>query len=162
MIARQEGKGELEDRYVALLRGINVGGKNILPMKDLVALFSDTGCADPRSYIQSGNVIFRAQPSVASRLPTVIVNAIADRFGFNAAVVLRSAEELRSVVKENPFIQAGVPFEALHIVFLRDIPSAAQIAALDPDRSLPDEFVVRNQRLCSAEHKMWLLKQMKA
>jgi uncharacterized protein (DUF1697 family) len=58
--------------YIALLRGINVGGKNIVPMADLVRMFSEAGCADVRHYIQSGNVVFSAEPSCAERIETTI------------------------------------------------------------------------------------------
>ena len=56
-------------RHVALLRGINVGGKNLLPMKELVALCEEAGAAEVSTYIQSGNVVFTASKDVAARLP---------------------------------------------------------------------------------------------
>ena len=55
--------------HVALLRGINVGGKNRLPMKSLSALFTDAGCTDVQTFVQSGNVIFRATPNLALQIP---------------------------------------------------------------------------------------------
>ena len=76
--------------HVALLRGINVGGKNVLPMKDLVAIFRVAGCRDVRTYIQSGNVIFRAPQAVVSRLPGVVAKAVSDRFGFRPPIVMRT------------------------------------------------------------------------
>src|SRR5438105_5723824 len=93
--------------HVALLRGINVGGKNKLPMSDLVAMFADAGCADVRSYIQSGNVVFRASAEHAARVPALVGAAIAERFGFRVPVVLRTADELREVSAHNPFLAAG-------------------------------------------------------
>ncbi len=54
---------------MALLRGVNVGGKNLLPMKDLSRLFEEAGCANVRTYIQSGNVLFSASPAKAAKLP---------------------------------------------------------------------------------------------
>ena len=56
--------------YLALLRGINVGGKNKLPMKDLTEIFIAAGCENVRTFIQSGNVIFRASPALSQQLPT--------------------------------------------------------------------------------------------
>jgi len=60
------------DLYVALLRGINVGGKNRLSMEDLVAMFAEAGCGEVLTYIQSGNVVFRATEARASRVPAAI------------------------------------------------------------------------------------------
>ena len=72
----------IRDSYVALLRGINVGGKNALPMKDLAAMFSAAGCEDVVTYIQSGNVVFRARPPVAAKVPAAIAGAILARSGY--------------------------------------------------------------------------------
>ncbi len=133
--------------YVALLRGINVGGKNMLPMKDLVALCSNAGCSDVKSYIQSGNLVFRAKPTLAPRLPDLIAKAIADQFGARVPVVVRSADELRRVAKGNPFLRAGADVGTLHVAFLSDLPSAARVAVLDPNRSPPDQFTVRAREI---------------
>lgn len=129
--------------WVALLRGVNVGGKNRLPMRDLVEIFGDAGCADPTSYIQSGNVVFRASRATASRVPTVVEEAVADRFGFRAPVLLRLAAELATVARENPFVQGGADVATLHVAFLADLPSEDRVASLVPDRSPPDEFAFR-------------------
>ena len=93
--------------HVALLRGINVGGKNKLPMKELVAIFAGAGCADVRSYIQSGNVVFHASEKLAPCLPALVATAIAERFGWRVPVVMRTADELREVSEHNPFLAAG-------------------------------------------------------
>jgi uncharacterized protein (DUF1697 family) len=133
------------DFHVALLRGVNVGGKNKLPMKDLAKLFADAGCTDVRTYIQSGNVVFRAKPAVARRVNTVVAAAIAKRFGFEAPVQTRSTEELRSVASKNPFLRKGADPELLHVAFLAQVPESP--AALDPKRSPPDEFVLQGREI---------------
>lgn len=138
---------EANDVYVALLRGINVGGKNRLPMKDLVAMLDDAGCHDVRTYIQSGNVVFRATEARASRIPGVIAKAVSDRLGFRAPIVMRTAGELRAVARGNPFVRAGADAESLHVMFLADLPLPAKVAALDPRRSPPDEFEVRRREI---------------
>jgi uncharacterized protein (DUF1697 family) len=130
------------DLYVALLRAVNVGGKNKLPMKDLAAMFAEAGCADVVTYIQSGNVVFRATETCAARVPAAIAKAVADRLGFRAPVVMRTAGELRGVLRANPFLRAGAPIESLHVMFLADRPSPARVATLDPNRSPTDEFQV--------------------
>jgi len=139
--------GAMETMYLALLRGINVGGKNKLPMNDLRDLFAAAECRDVRTYIQSGNVIFRARPSVVASLPDVVTARIAERFGFQSPVTLRTAAEVGAVMRHNPFIARGAPTETLHVLFLADLPSDLQVDSLDPDRSPPDEFVVRGQKV---------------
>lgn len=133
--------------HIALLRGINVGGKHRLPMKDLAEIFREAGCAEVRTYIQSGNVVFRAEDALAERIPALVAEAIAERFGFAAPVVTRTAAELEDVAVSNPFLEDGADPKTLHVVFLADRPSEEQIAELDPDRSPPDEFAVRGREI---------------
>jgi uncharacterized protein (DUF1697 family) len=111
-------------------------------MKDLTDLFTAAGCGDTRTYIQSGNVVFQAGAALAKRIPVLIAEAVQDRFGFRVPVVLRSAVQLHKVVQDNPFLSAGAETGVLHVAFLADRPSAAKVAALDPNRSSPDEFAV--------------------
>ena len=133
--------------YVALLRGINVGGKNKLPMLELARLFEAAGASDVRTYIQSGNVLFRAPQKVASGLSSAVSKQIAARFGLRVPLVLRSAEELRRISARNPFLQRGEDPDALHVMFLADRPAPARVLALDPKRSPPDEFAVRDKEI---------------
>jgi uncharacterized protein (DUF1697 family) len=133
--------------YVALMRGINVGGKNLLPMKDLVKMFLAAGCTEARTYIQSGNVIFRASPSVAARIPAKIRKAVSDRFGFEGPVTVRTAAELRRVAKSNPFLRAGTEAATLHVAFLADLPASEAVAGLDRGRSPPDRFEARGREI---------------
>jgi uncharacterized protein (DUF1697 family) len=137
----------MSSTYVALLRGINVGGKNKLPMKDLVTLFERAGCVRVRHYIQSGNVVFDADAAVAAGLAAVVEQEIARRFGLRVPVVLRTERELRAVAKKNPFLEAGAPAGSLYVMFLAEDPGKARAAALDPARSPPDEFLVRGREI---------------
>lgn len=130
------------ETQIALLRGVNVGGKNKLPMKDLAAMFVAAGCAAVVTYIQSGNIVCKARPALGKNLAAVIERAIEERFGFRVPVVLRTADELKELIDRNPFVKQGADPELLHVGFLAKAPSASQVAALDPQRSPPDEFVV--------------------
>jgi uncharacterized protein (DUF1697 family) len=141
---RQKASG---GAYVALLRGINVGGNYLLPMKDLAPMFAKMGCTDVQTYIQSGNVVFRASPAVAERVPRGIAKAIADRSGMKIPVIVRKASDLRKVVDENPLLARGVDPERLYVYFLADRPLPADIAKLDPARSPGHEFVVKGQEI---------------
>ena len=134
----------MESTHVALLRGLNVGGKNRLPMHELAALFEAAGCGAVRTYIQSGNVVFQAPAALARTLPARVSAAILKAHGHRVPVVLRTAEELRAVGRGNPFPDSP---EILHVAFLAGWPSAAAVAALDPGRSPPDELEVRGREL---------------
>ncbi len=126
--------------YLALLRGINVGGKGKLPMKELAAIFAAAGGRTVRTFIQSGNVIFEADDAAAS--VAVVTTEIARVYGYPGRIVLRTADEARKAFEANPFAHAGAAPEMLHVYFLADWPEARAVQALDPDRSPGDSFVV--------------------
>ena len=133
--------------HVALLRAINVGGTKKLLMADLRAMFEAAGCTDVRTYIQSGNVVFRAEAPLAERIPALVEAKIAATKGFEVPVVTRSAAELDAVVTGSPFLAAGADPAHLHVGFLADAPTAARIAELDPHRSPGDAFKVRGREV---------------
>jgi len=133
--------------YVALLRGVNVGGKNRLPMSSLVDLFTTVGCRSVETYIQSGNIVFQATERVARAVPEAVSDGIAKRLGFRIPVVMRSATELQSAAKLNPFLRAGVDVATLHIAFLKERPTPARLASLDLRRSPPDELIALGREL---------------
>jgi len=132
--------------HVALLRGINVGGKNVLPMKDLSGMFSDAGCSSVRTYIQSGNVIFET-PGDAAKLAQVITARIEKKLGYRTPIIVRTREQLLATIRGNPFLKAGAIEKTLYVYFLADSPNARAIAGLDPARSAPDAFHVRGQEI---------------
>jgi uncharacterized protein (DUF1697 family) len=140
MPARLSGK--TSSRHVAFLRGINVGGNKLLPMKGLAELCTAAGCGDVQTYIQSGNVVFSAPKSLVAKFPAVLAAAILKRFKFEVPVVVRSAEDLARVVGGNPFLRRGIEPDWLHVAFLADTPNAERVASLDPARSPGDEWVV--------------------
>jgi len=88
--------------YVALLRGINVGGKNLIKMTELAALFTGLGFTDVRTYIQSGNVIFRADEPDQARLTGLLEAALSRSFHYDSRLVTRSQEEMRDIVRHAP------------------------------------------------------------
>ena len=129
--------------YIALLRGINVGGKNKIPMEGLRGCFAEAGCSDIRTYIQSGNVVFRADDFEAAKATCGQVEAaILELFGCKSPIVLRSEVELRSAAQNNPFLSEHGQnnTDSLHVVFLANEPEPLTAASLDPERSPGDEF----------------------
>jgi uncharacterized protein (DUF1697 family) len=134
--------------HVALLRGINVGGKNPLPMKELAAEFVAAGCEDARTFIQSGNVIFSAPPGKdEDQLAHLLGARLAERFSYTAPLALRATEELRAAIANNPYLAMGAPEETLHVMFLTATPDAARVEKLDPNRSPGDTFVVLGREI---------------
>lgn len=88
--------------YIALLRGVNVGGRNMVPMAGLRELCTGLGWADVRTYVQSGNVVFRAA-AAARTLETQLERALVRQFELSVAVIVRSAADWQSYVDANPF-----------------------------------------------------------
>jgi uncharacterized protein (DUF1697 family) len=139
--------------YVAMLRGINVGGNNLVPMKDLAAMFSDTRCEKVQTYIQSGNVIFHAPAKLGAQVPEAITALLQKRLGLKIPIVVRTLAQMNAVTVNNPFLTAGAPESELHVCFLADTPTQQSIELLDPHRSPPGQFQVRGQ-----EVYLWLPK----
>jgi uncharacterized protein (DUF1697 family) len=135
--------------FVALLRGINVGGNNKLPMKELVAIFERAGCLGVRHYIQSGNVVFGAREELGRRISSLVAKAIARDHGFEVPVIVRTAAEIRKVAKANPFLRGDGDVEpkTLHVMFLADAPAKDRASALDANRSPPDAFAIKGREI---------------
>lgn len=116
-------------RYVALLRGINVGGHNKVAMADLRAVASSLDLADVSTYIQSGNLLFSSDGTDAVPLADALEQAISARLGVQPAVVVLSAAELARVIAANPFPGETNP-RLVHAVLRRDEVDAAGVAAV--------------------------------
>lgn len=133
--------------FVAFLRGINVGGKHIVPMKTLAEMFTAAGCEQVRTFIQSGNVVFAATPVVAAKVPAVIGNQIRKQLGHEAPVVLRSGEQFERVIAENPFAKRKDFENWSHVLFCADKLSPTAVKLLDASRSPGDELACGVQEI---------------
>ena len=107
--------------HVALLRGINVGGRNKVPMADLREVVTSLGHTGVTTYIQSGNVLFSTAQTDTAKLAAALEAAIEDRFGIWASVVVLSREELAEVLASNPYPDEPNP-KLVHVVFLNGKP----------------------------------------
>jgi uncharacterized protein (DUF1697 family) len=125
--------------YVALLRGINVGGNRMVRMSDLREIFAAAGAQDIATYIQSGNVVFthleRSQPTLAAELEKRIAKAA----GFPVTVMLRSAAQLARVIADSPFPEADA--DHLHVAFLSARPPA-NLPPIDARAFAPERCAV--------------------
>jgi uncharacterized protein (DUF1697 family) len=107
-------------RYLALLRGINVGGNNLVKMPDVRRVFEGVGCKDVTTYIQSGNVLFESRLKNTVRLSAAIEEALTAKSGCTAPVVLVTEEQLESVVKNAPAgFGAGPAHYKYDVIFVR-------------------------------------------
>jgi uncharacterized protein (DUF1697 family) len=127
--------------YIALFRGINVGGKNKLPMKDLAATLENVGCQDVATYIQSGNAVFRSEEQDAALLSDGIMATIGERHGFEPLVLVLGSEEMEKVVRSNPFPEAESEPRTLHAYFLASPPERPDLDALDGMKGDRERYV---------------------
>ncbi|HSC91935.1 MAG TPA: DUF1697 domain-containing protein [Gaiellaceae bacterium] len=132
------------ERYVALLRGVNLGPRNKVAMADLRATCESVGCTDVTTYIQSGNVVLSSRRTAAG-LRTTLERAIADQLGVSSTVVVRTRAQLARVLQANPFPRAD-PKE-LHVGFLAEPPARRAAASLADVSFPPDEFELRGTEL---------------
>lgn len=113
--------------FAALLRAINVGGTGKLPMKELCALCEEAGFGNPKTYIQSGNVVFESR-LVEAKVKAKLEPLLAAKLGKPVAVLVRTRAELEQIVTRNPFVGAS-PSQVL-ILFLDAPPPARALAGL--------------------------------
>lgn len=131
-----------QQKFIALLRGINVGGHNKLPMAKLRALCTELGWVDPRTYIQSGNLIFAA-PGTAAGLEDALEQAIEDRFGLTVPAIVRAASAWPAYIDQNPFPRASEEAPNLVMLALSRNPPAADAEFRLRERASESERVSR-------------------
>jgi uncharacterized protein (DUF1697 family) len=117
--------------WIALLRGINVGGNNILPMQDLRNLLTDLGYDNVRTYIQSGNCVFQSSIKDADEIAALIGAAIDKQFGFKPQVFVLSLERLTAVIEANPYPEAIDTPQYLGVFFLARPAENPDLATLE-------------------------------
>lgn len=133
--------------FVALYRGINVGGNNPVKMEALRAMHSALGHTNVKSYVQSGNVVFHAAATDAS-VENDIVDAFAETFGFSTRVMVRSGEEWESVVAGNPYIrQAAADPKKVHVAICNGSPDKNALTALLEKTGGPEAFTIMGRTL---------------
>lgn len=111
-------------KYIALLRGINVSGKNIIKMEALKQLCSQLGFLQIQTYIQSGNLIFEAEQKDHLQLASEISAAIAKEYGYHVPTIVLSIETLTSIANNNPYINENKDASFMHITFLGTKPKS--------------------------------------
>jgi uncharacterized protein (DUF1697 family) len=133
--------------YIALIRGINVGGSNMLPMKDLEQLFEQHGCADVQTYIQSGNVVFRSTDANAARVAKRVAAAVAKARGFEPRLLVLTLSELERAAKGNPFPEADDHPQSVHLFFLAEPAKGADLKSMNALKTATERFVLKERVL---------------
>lgn len=133
--------------WIAFFRGINVVGKHKISMADLRQVLEQEACADVRTYIQSGNVVFQSRIADASRLATRLRRAVAEGRGFEPDVLVLGRAELEQAVSENPFPEADLDPKSLHLFFLSDRPRKPDLEAMDGIKANSESYVLEGRLL---------------
>ncbi|GHF22651.1 MULTISPECIES: DUF1697 domain-containing protein [Streptomyces] len=128
--------------FVALLRGINVGGKKRVPMQTLRDLLTGMGCGSVRTHLNSGNAVFTHPDAGAEALAAGLEQAIERELGISVACLVREAGEVRRIVDGNPFAGQEVDPARFLVLFLSGPADPATVADLDPAAYVPEEFAL--------------------
>jgi uncharacterized protein (DUF1697 family) len=134
-------------RYIALLRGINVGGNNMIKMETLRATFESLGFENVKSYINSGNLAFDTAKSDDDKLAKKIHDAIQAEFGFDISVMVRSIAEIEEVVAWNPFAGQFESHKDVHVFFLNENLTASQEAFLREQGNENEMFAIHGRHV---------------
>ena len=149
--------------FISMLRGVNVGGHNMIKMDELRGLYQSLGLQQPQTYVQSGNVVFRAKEQNVAQLGTRIGDAIERKLGFRPGVILRTASQMKDVIARNPFARReDIEPGKLIVMFLGSDPDPAMrdavSALLQPaagGRSLTANRARKAQRTTTGE-ELWM------
>ena len=125
-------------KYLAILRGINVGGHRKILMKDLKELLSNLGLTEIKTYIQSGNVVFQSKESLTV-LETTIAQIIKKNYNFEVPVIIIPVADLQKIPQLNPYLNTTA-VEKLHVTFLSSLPETEKIEKIASTDFLPDKF----------------------
>jgi uncharacterized protein (DUF1697 family) len=128
--------------WVALFRGINVGGNNIVPMHQLLKLLGETGCKNAQSYIQSGNVVFDHDSDNKVFLTEVIVALLEKHFKFKPKLMLLTTKELQLVAQNNPFPEAKAEGKSLHLFFMESLPIDIELDRFESIKAASESFEI--------------------
>lgn len=130
---------------IAFIRGINVGGRTKLPMKDLVGILERIGIHGAVTYIQSGNVAFRCSKVQPAELARRISSAIQDDCGFQPAVIVMSIQEVEHAVANNPYPEGQKDPKSLHLFFLGEVPASPDLDALKALAAPSERFTLHRR-----------------
>jgi uncharacterized protein (DUF1697 family) len=129
--------------YIALFRGINITGRNMVPMAALKAHLEKCGCADVRTYIQSGNAVFQSRLSDPAAIAKKLAAAVAKAHGFEPRVVVLTRQQFTRAAARNPFLAEGDQNpQTVHVFFLAERPKKPDMRALEAVKAPSERFLL--------------------
>ncbi len=129
--------------YITLLRGINVSGKNPIKMAELRTSLSGLDFSDLKTYIQSGNIVFKSKLKNEGRISNSIKEIIKKDFGFEVPTMTFTEEYLNNIIEKNPYLKdSSIELKTLHVTFLAEKPTAEKIKEIKNSDFLPDSFAL--------------------
>jgi uncharacterized protein (DUF1697 family) len=134
-------------KYAAFLRGINVGGKNKIKMEALREVFNTLGFQNVKTYINSGNVVFETDKTVDKKLAEAIEKAIEKEFSLKIKVIVRTFDEIKEIVKNNPFDRQFENDKDLHVFFIDEELTAEKREQLISNNNENEIYAVRNREI---------------
>jgi uncharacterized protein (DUF1697 family) len=133
---------------ISMLRGVNLAKHNRMSMEVLRELYESLRLREPRTYIQSGNVVFRTNETNPEKLASRIEKAIADRLSIRTQVILRRTEEMRDVIRRNPVAErTGIEPGKLAVTFLSSAPGPEAVAKLRAMDTHPEELWIDGREM---------------
>ena len=133
---------------VSLLRGINVGQAKKVPMKDLISLYESLGLKNVRTYLRSGNVLFDSPGTSLEKLPAVLEDHITRSVGFPVKVLMRSGDDLREIIGNNPFLPGiSRDINGLHVTFLSADPPGSSVHDVNAIKDPVDRLIVAGREV---------------
>ena len=133
------------NKFIALLRGINVGGNTVLPMRDWVGVLEGLGLKNVKTYIQSGNVVFQSANTNAVELSRKITAVIKTKHGIAPQVWLLGTKDLQAAIAANPFSQGEREPKSLHLFFLNAVPRQPDLETLASVKARNEQFKLIKQ-----------------
>lgn len=145
------------NKKIALLRGINVGGKRRILMADLIVLFESFGFENIVTYIQSGNIIFDTKKKLTeTELSSIIEKGISKKYGFDVPVIIRKSSHIEQAVLDNPFGKSEqIDIERLHFTFLKESPTEENVLHMQKYNLDSDRFIIKGKDVfifCSGKY----------
>lgn len=135
--------------FISILRGINVSGQKKILMADLKKLYESLKFNEVKTYIQSGNVVFKSDSKISDiQLARKIEKAISTKYKFEVPVIIRTKEELEKILSQNSFTkEKSIDLKKLHVTFLSETPDREKMEQIKEVDFSPDQFIIKGKEI---------------
>jgi uncharacterized protein (DUF1697 family) len=133
-------------KYISLLRGINISGQKLIKMKDLTALYISIGFQNVETYLQSGNVLFYTELKDFKEISGIIEQGIKKKFGFDVSVLIKTGNDFKKIIKNNPYLKKNnTETEKIYVTLLFDKPERELLNKLTNPAAGDDEYSISGE-----------------